>query len=260
MKLWGWFENFLKYRFLLGELVMREIKLKYKRSVLGILWSVLSPLLMMLILNVVFSQLFRFQIPNFLVYYLTGSLVFGFMQEATNGALFSVFGNAGLINKVYLPKYVFPVAKTVSAFVNFGFSLIALIIVTLFTGILPGFALVTAPILFITLFAFVLGLSLILGAYAVFFRDLIHFHGIFMLMWMYLTPIFYPENIIPDNVAWIVAVNPIYAYIKFFRTIVLDRQFPSLAQMTTCTAWGMASLILGLYVFKRNQNRFALYF
>ncbi|MDP2816407.1 MAG: ABC transporter permease [Rectinemataceae bacterium] len=260
MKLIVWFENFLKYRFLLNELVIREIKLKYKRSVLGILWSVLSPLLMMLILDVVFSRLFRFQIPNFLVYYLTGSLIFGFMQEATSGAIFSVFGNAGLINKVYIPKYVFPIAKTVSAFVNFGFSLIALVFVTLITGIMPSFALVTAPILFITLFAFVLGLSLIVGTYAVFFRDLIHFHGIFMLMWMYLTPIFYPENIIPDTIKWIVAGNPIYAYIKFFRTIVIDMRFPSMRQIAICTVWGIVSLALGLYVFKRNQNRFALYF
>ncbi len=260
MKVLGWFNNFLKYRFLLSELVLREIKLKYKRSVLGILWSVLSPLLMMLILDVVFSQLFRFQIPNFLVYYLTGSLIFGFMQEATNGALFSVFGNAGLINKVYLPKYVFPIAKTVSAFVNFGFSLIALIIVTLITGVMPSFALVTAPILFVTLFSFVLGLSLILSAYAVFFRDLIHFHGIFMLMWMYLTPIFYPENIVPAKIHWLVLGNPIYTYVKFFRTIIIDMRFPDISQIVVCFLWGIASLALGLYIFKRSQNRFALYF
>ncbi len=260
MKIIGWFNNFLKYRFLLNELVVREIKNKYKRSVLGILWSVLNPLFMMLILDIVFSQLFRFQIPNFLVYYLCGSLVFGFMQEATNGALYSVFGNAGLINKVYIPKYVFPIAKTVSAFVNFGFSLIALIIVSLTTGISPNVALVAAPLLFLTLFMFVLGLSLILATYTVFFRDLIHFHGIFMLMWMYLTPIFYPESIIPKRIAWVLSSNPIYQYILFFRAIVLDHHFPDLKQVLFCIGFGLGSLIVGLILFKRNQNRFTLYF
>jgi ABC-2 type transport system permease protein len=260
LNLVGSTRNFLRYRFLLSELVVREIKLKYKRSVLGILWSVLNPLLMMIIMSIVFSGLFRLDIPNFLVYYLTGSLLFGFMQEATSGALYSIFGNAGLINKVYIPKYIFPMAKAISALVNFFFSLVALTIVAAFTGVSASLALLAAPLLFILLFTFVLGLSLIFATYAVFFRDLIHFHSIFMLMWMYVTPIFYPEILLNDRVPWLIKANPVYYYIRFFRGIVFDGEFPSGRLTLWCAIIAAGSLLAGLAVFKLNQNRFAQYF
>ena len=260
VRLRGSVRNFLKYRFLLNELVVREIKLKYKRSVLGILWSVLNPLFMMLILNVVFSELFKFAIPNFLAYYLTGFLLFNLMQEATSGALYSIFGNSGLINKVYIPKYIFPMAKTESALVNFLFSLIALTIVAAFTGVHASLALLISPILFAVFFVFVLGLSLIFSTYAVFFRDLIHFHGILMIMWMYVTPMFYPEKLLSDRVPWLLSLNPIYYFIRSFRLIVLDGKFPSLDLSLWCVSISLASLCIGLLVFKRNQNRFVLYF
>jgi ABC-2 type transport system permease protein len=244
----------------MSELVVREIKIKYKRSVLGIVWSVLNPLLMMMVLSVVFAQLFRFDIPNYLVYYLTGSVVYGFMQEATAGALSSVFGNAGLINKVYIPKYIFPVAKTVSAFVNFFFALIALTFVAIFTGVTVSFSLFMAIPFFVVLFLFVLGLSLIFSTYAVFFRDLIHFHGIFMLMWLYITPVFYPDGILKDKAPWLLQYNPLYYFIKCFRIIVLDGAFPDAALGLTCLWVSLASFFIGLLVFKRNQDKFALYF
>jgi len=260
LNLAGSVSNFLNYRFLLNELVVREIKLKYKRSVLGILWSVLNPLLMMVILSIVFSGLFRFDIPNFLVYYLTGILLFSFMQEATSGALYSIFGNSGLINKVYIPKYIFPLAKTESALVNFLFSLIALTIVAAATGVHASLALLMAPFLFAVFFLFVLGLALIFATYAVFFRDLIHFHGILMLMWMYVTPMFYPEKLLADRIPWLLDVNPIYYYVRYFRQIVLDGRVPSLNLNLWCIGISLASLCIGLLVFKRNQNRFVLFF
>lgn len=252
--------NFVKYRFLLNELVIREIKIKYKNSVLGIVWSVLSPLLMMIVLSVVFSQLFRFDIPNFLVYYLTGSLIFNFMQEATGGALYSIFGNAGLINKVYIPKYIFPIAKTTSALVNFLFSLIALALVAAFTGVKPSFSLLMAVPLFAMLFVFVLGLSLIFATYAVFFRDLIHFHGILMLMWMYMTPIFYPEKMLLNKLPWLVRYNPIYMFVRYFRIIVLQGTLPGWHLGAECLIVSMISFLAGLILFKKNQDRFIIYF
>jgi len=252
--------NLLKYRFLLNELVVREIKIKYKRSVLGILWSVLNPLMMMIIMNVVFSGLFRMDIPNFLVYYLTASLLFGFMQEATSGALYSIFGNAGLINKVYIPKYIFPLAKTESSLVNFLFSLVALAIVAALTGVHASLALLAAPLLFAVFFVFVLGLSLIFSTYAVFFRDLIHFHGILMLMWMYVTPIFYPEKLLADRVPWLLNANPIYYYVRCFRLVVLQGTVPDSSLSLQCIGISLLSLCAGLLVFKRNQARFTLFF
>ena len=260
LSLLGSARNLFKYRFLLNELVVREIKIKYKKSALGILWSVLNPLFMMLILNVVFSELFRFAIPNFVVYYLTGFVLFNLMQEATSGALFSIFGNSGLINKVYIPKYIFPMAKTESAFVNFLFSLVALTLVAAFTGVHASLPLLIAPILFGLFFVFVLGLSLIFSTYAVFFRDLVHFHGILMIMWMYVTPMFYPEKILSDRVPWLLSINPIYYFIRYFRIIVLDGKFPPLSLNLWCVGISLVSLFIGSLVFKLNQDRFALYF
>ena len=260
MKLNAFLKNFFNYRFLLGELVVREIKLKYKRSVLGIVWSVLNPLLMMLVLRVVFSQLFRLDIPNFVVYYLTGSLIFSFMQEATAGSLYSIFGNAGLINKVYIPKYVFPIAKTASAFVNFLFSLIALAFVAAFTGVKLSWAMLASAPLFVLLFVFVLGLALIFATYTVFFRDIIHMHGILMLMWMYMTPIFYPEKLLKDRADWVLRYNPIYPFVHFFRTIVLEGRFPGFAVSLSCAGISLLSLLCGVLVFARNQDKFVLYF
>lgn len=255
-----WMRNFFKYRFLIGELVSREIKIKYKRSVLGILWSVLNPLIMMVILNFVFSELFRLTIPNFLVYYLTGFLLFGFMQEATGGALYSIIGNAGLITKVYIPKYVFPLVKTISALVNMGFAFIPFILVAAFTGVKASLALFSPPVLILAACMFVMGLALIFATLTVFFRDIIHFHGILMLIWMYATPIFYPEKILPQSFRWVLSANPIYLYIKSFRMIVLDGAFPSVARSLGCIGAGIISLFLGLVVFKWNQDRFVLYF
>ena len=260
-KIFTSFSMFNKYSFLLRQLVTREIKLRYQRSVLGILWSVLSPLLMMLILNIVFSHLFRFTIPNFLVYYLTGSLFFTFMSEATGNALHSIIGNAGLIKKVYIPKYIFPMAKTTSAAVNFLFSLIALTLVVIFTGVRFSLALLGAIPLFGVLYLFILGLSLIFATYSVFFRDLIHLHGIMMMMLMYMTPIFYPADILAgSSYSWILKINPIYPYIKVFRGMVLDGVFPELNLILQCLGLAAVSLVLGLVVFKKNQSKFILYF
>jgi ABC-2 type transport system permease protein len=260
LNLAGSLANLKKYRFLLHELVVREIKIKYKRSALGIVWSVLNPLLMMIITNIVFSGLFRMDIPNFLVYYLTAFLLFGFMQEATAGSLYAIFGNAGLINKVYIPKYIFPLAKAESALVNFLFSLVALTLVAAFTGVHASLALLAAPLLFVVFFFFVLGLSLIFATYAVFFRDLIHFHGILMLMWMYVTPTFYPEKLLSDRAPWVLSANPIYYFVRCFRLIVLDGVFPSVQLALECVAISLVSLCIGLLVFRRNQGRFVLFF
>lgn len=260
MRIVSSFRNLWKYRFLVSELVRREIKSKYKRSILGILWSVLNPLLMMLILNVIFSDFFKVEIPNYLVYYLTGSLLFNFLTEASSGALFSIFTNSGLINKVYIPKYIFPVAKTISAFTNFLFALIALCIVAIFSGISGSISIFATPLLFLMLFMFVLGISLIFATFTVFFRDLIHFHGIFMMMWMWVTPIFYPVKILEEKSVLFLKLNPMYYYISYFRKVILDHQIPDLNHHLCCFFIGLFSLCIGLLAFKKNQDKFALYF
>ena len=173
---------FLKYKTLLNELVVRDIKVRYRKSVLGLLWTVLNPLLMMCVITVVFSTLFRQNIPNFPIYYLAGSLIFSFNSEATSNGLYSIIGSASLIKKVYIPKYLFPISKVLSALVNLGFSLVAMFVVMIVTGAPFHATLLLMPLPIFYVFLFTSGLSLLLAAATVYFRDIAHFWGVFVLV------------------------------------------------------------------------------
>lgn len=248
-----------RYKWLVYELVNRDLKIKYRRSILGYLWSLLNPLMMMMVLTIVFSHFFRFNIPNYPAYLLCGQLIYGFFGEATNAAMHSVINNGGLIKKIYIPKYIFPLAAIASCFVNYLFSLLALILVMIATHveITPTLLLTPLPLLYIL--GFSLGIGLFLAALSVFFRDITHLYGVALTAWMYLTPIFYPLSIVPDFVKQIVYLNPLYYFIEVFRQIILYGQYPSLAEHLTCLSLASVSIILGLIFFKKYQDKFILY-
>lgn len=254
-----YFANFKKYSPLLKELVVKEVKLKYKRSALGFVWSILNPLLMMCVMTVVFSTLFKSNIENFPVYLILGQIVFNFYSDATNGAMNAVVGGAGLISKVYIPKYIFPMAKVFSALVNLMFSLVAVLIVVLVTKVEITGAILAFPIGLVYVTIFALGIGLILSAYSVFFRDINHLYGVLLLAWTYLTPIFYPIEIIPKQILFIVKANPMYCYITYFRQIVLEGQVPNLSLNLICIGYALLALLLGLIVFYKKQDDFILY-
>lgn len=178
--------NFYKYRYLLSELVFRDIKLKYRKSYLGILWSTLNPLLMMVVLTVVFSSLFQSDIKNFPVYLMTGQLIFNFFSEATNVAMTGIVGNAGLIKKVYIPKYIFPLSRILSSFVNLLFSIVALLLIMIVTKVTFNVSMLLffVPLIYVLLLS--IGVGLILSTYSVFFRDILHLYGVFTLALMYM--------------------------------------------------------------------------
>ena len=216
------FELF-NYRELLNQLVIKDIKLKYRRSYLGYIWSILNPLLMMFVLVIVFSNLFKFDIPNFAVYLLTGQVIFGFIAEATSMAVNSITSNASLLKKTYVPKYIFTIAKVTSSLVNLLFSLVALVLVMIFTQVEPTLNILWFPIVILQVYIFGLGISLILAAMAVFFRDIQYLWGVFISIWMYLTPIIYPISIIPKEYLWAYQnFNPMYSYVQQFRSVVLE--------------------------------------
>ena len=237
-----------KYYNLLFEMVIRDIKVKYKKSILGLLWSVLNPLLMMIVMTIVFSTLFKSDIKNFPIYLLIGQITFSFFSEATNMAMMSIITNGSLLKKVYIPKYIFPASKTIFALVNFLFSLIAIAIVAVFTR----------QSISIYMFVFSLGIGLVLSSFAVFFRDLVHLYGILLLVWMYLTPIFYPVRIIPEKFLIFIKLNPMYHYISYFREILLYNRWPSFKMNIICLTFAILSLILGSIVFYRKQNELVL--
>ena len=205
------FRVFYKYRFLLQNLIQRDLKIKYRRSKLGILWSVLNPLLMMLVLTLVFSYFFKSDIENYPVYLLSGQLLFTYFTDSTSNAMTSVIGYAPLIKKVYVPKYVFPLEKSCFCFINMCFSLIALIVVMIFTGapFHPTAVLAVYPM--IMLFFFSLGIGMFLASAAIFFRDIIHLWTVFTTALMYASAIFYPTSILDGTpMQFLINLNPLY--------------------------------------------------
>lgn len=250
---------FKKYRTLLEELVLRDVRLKFRRSVLGILWSVLGPLLMMLVITAVFENLFRFDIEHFPVYYLTGSLLFNFVTEATTGAMHSVVSAGPLIRKVYIPKYVFPLEKCLFSFVNMLFSAAATAIMLLILRVPvgPQALLFFLPLVYALVFS--IGLGMVLAVLQVFFRDTAHLYGVFVTAWLYLTPVIYPVEILPEWMLPVVRCNPLYYFVDFLRQVVLYRSLPGLATRLCCPLFALFSLVLGGLVFKSRQDRFILF-
>ena len=248
-----------KYKNLINELVNRDIKKKYRRSILGILWSMLNPLLMMLITAMVFSNLFRFEIKNFALYLLTGQIIFTFYAEATNFAMGSILENGHLIKKVYVPKYLFPLSRVTSSAVNLLFTLPAMLAIILVTGQTISLKILFCIIPLVLLFIFCLGMGLLLSALAVYFRDMFHLYGVALTALNYATPIFYPENIIPVQYQWIVHCNPIYYYLKMFREVVYSNQIPDINIIIICFFISIIALIIGAYFFNKKQNNFILY-
>ena len=252
-------EGFRRFTPLLRELVVRDIKVRYRHSALGLVWTVLNPLLMMVVITIVFSTLFKQNIPNFPIYYLSGSLIFAFNSESTTTALNSIISNASLIKKVYIPKYLFPLSNVLSGLVNLGFSLIAMFIVMLITDAPFHATLLLLPIPIFYTFLFSVGLGILLSAVTVFFRDIAHFYSVFILAWTYFTPIFYPVEILPDAVMKLMQINPMYHRGTYLRSIVLSGVFPSLKENLLCLCLGLLMLALGLFVFYKKQDKFVLY-
>ncbi len=247
------------YRSLLGEFVSRDIKIRYRRSVLGLLWTVLNPLLMMVVLTFVFSRLFDQDIPYFPIYYLSGSLLFTFNSEATTNGMTSIIMNSALIKKVYIPKYIFPMAKVLSGLVNMGFSLIAMILVMLVLRVPFRLTMFLLPVPVLYTFVFSLGLALFLSAVAVRFRDICHFYNVFVLAWTYFTPLVYPVSILPPAVMTLMKFNPMYHFVDYSRALVLEGRVPSLIANGYCIVFSLLMLIIGLRVFYKMQDSFILY-
>lgn len=252
------FAAFSRYGYLMKQLVSRDFKTKYKRSVLGVLWSFLNPLLTMMVQYIVFSTLFKSDIPNFAVYLLTGIVCFSYFSEATSMSLTSIVGNASLITKVYVPKYIYPLTRVMSSTINFGLSLLPLLAVLLVTRTPIRPAILLLPFGVFCLFALALGVGMLLAAAMVFFRDTQFLWGVVSMLWMYATPIFYPESIIPERFMLIYKMNPLYHIIRFIRTILINGVSPEPKAYVLALIASVVPLIIGITVFKRTQDRFVL--
>lgn len=250
--------NFLKFQPLLQELVARDIKIKYRRSVLGVLWTLLNPLLMMIVLSVVFSNLFKFDVENFPLYLLSGQVVFNFFSDSTNSSMGAVVSNATLIKKVYIPKYMFVLARIISSFINLLASFTALLVVMIVMRVELHYTvfLVIIPITLLVLFS--LGVGLILSAVVVRFRDIMHLYSVFITALMYLTPVIYPMSILPEWMRKIVLLNPITNYLLMFRDAMLNNNLLDITNLLLGIVEAILVLVIGIYVFYKNQDEFIL--
>ena len=250
-----------KYGFLLQQLISRDFKVKYKRSVLGVLWSLLYPVLTMAVLAIVFTNVFKFSTPgvNYVVYLMSGLVLFNYFSEATNLSMSSVVANFALINKVYMPKYIFPLSKCLFVGINFLLTLVPLYATILITGTGINWYHLLLPYAFVFLFLFTLGVGFILATVSVFLRDMFYIYGVLISLWMYLTPIMYDITIIPEKFQVFMKCNPLYWYLDFAREIILYYQIPSTGCFIACALLGVGFLAIGMIVFKKNQDKFIYY-
>lgn len=248
-----------RYSFLIQQLVGRDFKAKYKRSVLGVAWSFLNPLMTMAVQYMIFSTLFRSNIPNYPVYLLTGTVFFNFFNEAVSLGMVSITGNAHLIKKVYMPRYIYPIAKVLFSLVNFSFALIPLVLVIIFTGtkLSPSLFLLVFDVL--CMIGFVMGMVLILSVFMTFFQDTQFLWNVVSMMWMYATPIFYPESIIPQRLLTFYHMNPMYQYITFARTVILDGVSPAPSSYLWCLLSSVVVLLVGVKVFSKYQDELVMH-
>ncbi len=253
-------KGFLDYKDLLVQLVSRDLKLKYRRSVLGYLWSVLSPLMIMAVQVVVFSQMFKRNIPHFPVYLLSGQVLFNFMNQSTHQAIRSILDSATLIKKVYLPKYIFTMSKITSGLIDLVFSLGALAVVIIVTGVGFSWHFLLFPLVLVQLYIFCLGLGLFLAQANVFFRDVQYIYTVITTAWLYLTPIFYDIEFLPQILQKLVRwVNPMFFYVSQFRSMVLYHTLPEWDMVLAGCGAALLMLGIGGLSFARRQDDFILY-
>lgn len=262
-----------KYDFLIEQLVTRDFKIKYKRSVLGIFWSFLNPLLMMIVQFVVFSTFFGRGAgqEHYAIYLLCGIVCFNGFNDCTTQAMTSITSNASLITKVYVPKYIYPMSKVFSASINLILSMVPLLVVTVIYGFFGHLylkpAILLLPLALAILILFILGVSFILSSLMVFFHDIAFLWGVLTTMWMYATPIIYPlsmlesmeDSTMKSIALFVIKVNPLTHYVDVMRSLVISGCSPSMKEWGICLLWAIIMMIIGLIVFHKTEDKFVLY-
>lgn len=248
-----------RYRFLIQQLVSRDFKAKYKRSWLGVVWSFINPLLTTFVMYIVFSNIFRFNVDHYAVYLISGVVLFNFFTECCGLCLGSIVGNAALITKVYIPKYIYPLTRTLSSSINLAIALIPALIIALLNGIFPTWSWILAIYPIVCLILFCYGLGMLLSTLMVFFRDIQFIWNVLSMIWMYMTPLFYPVDILSDELRVLLQFNPLYYYVTFFRTCILEGASPEPLMYFQCIGFSLVMLLVGSLVFKKNQDKFVLY-
>lgn len=243
-----------QYKFVLKELVSREVKRKYARSYLGIIWSVLNPLLSMIVLSIIFSQMFQRSIENYPVYYLTGLIIWTMFTGSTNTAMTTLVDNKTMLIKVKFPMRIFVMSRVYTALVNLLYSLIPYVGILVFFRINIAWTILFFPVIILFLLIFSLGFSYVLSVAYVFFGDVKHLYSVLLTLWMYCSAIFYPVDMLPHYVKEMVTMNPIFIFINCAREIVMYGQMPGNMEIIRMIVWSLGVFILGTVIFEKNKN------
>ena len=246
-----------RYRDLVRELVSRDIKARYKRSALGLGWTMLHPLLSMLVLTLVFSNVFRFSVDNYAVYILCGLVLWNFFSTTTTHAMTQMTWGGGLLSRIYLPKAVFAASSIGTGLVNLALALVPLLVIAVLSGVSLHWSLLVLPGAVALTAMFALGVGLLLSALGVYYTDVINMYEIILMLWFYLTPIIYPLSVLPPLVARFVLLNPMYTFLEMFRAPIYQGQLPAVEVLALGVLWSLASLTIGWWVFTRKADEFA---
>ena len=254
-----YFQKYKEYRFMFEELVKRDFKQKYKRTVLGMFWSILSPLLNLLVMKIVFTNFFGRNVEHYTTYFFAGNMMFSYFKEQTNGGMNSLMANAQIFTKIKVPKYLFLFSKCVSASINFSITLVVFFIFAFVDGITFKLSIIAIvyPIIMLTLFN--IGVGMILSALYVFFRDISYIYDIFTLLLMYLSAIFYFVDRYPLSMQRLFLLNPVYCAIKYVRVVVIDGSLPSLAYHLLMLFYASLALGIGMFIYKKYNQKFLYY-
>jgi len=246
-------------QFLFEELVKRDFKQKYKRTVLGMAWSVLSPLLTLLVMSLVFGQFFGRTMEHYTIYLFCGNLVFSYFRESTTGGMNALMSNASIFTKVNVPKYMFLLSKNVSALINFGLTLCVFFLFALADHVKFGVHFLALLYPICCLVVFNIGIGLILSAMFVFFRDTGYLYDVFTMLLMYMSAIFYTVDTFPAVMQNLFLLNPLYCYIKYFRVVVLEGNIPSLGFHLLCALYALVIVWIGGFIYKKYNHKFLYY-
>jgi ABC-2 type transport system permease protein len=252
-------KKLLSYRDLVITLIGRELKVRYRRSSIGFVWTMLQPLLTMLVLHVVFSSIFRFEIENYPVYALAGILFWNFFSQSISASMNSLRGNAALLGKMPVPKAVFPLATVLAGVVNLLLALVPLFAILLVSGHPIRPALLFLPVAILLAALFTLGAGLLLSPLSVFFHDVVEIVGVGLTLLMYMTPVFYPMAIVPENLRFLVRYNPVRSVLEVFRDPIFYGKIPPLSHLSVVLAIALVSLVVGADFFRRSSDRIPLY-
>jgi len=246
-----------RYRDLLWSLVQRDLTVRYKRSVLGFLWTMLNPLLTMLVLSVVFSLFFRFEFEHFAVYLLAGLLLWNFFAQSTTQAIHNLLWAGSLVNKIYLPKPIFVVSALLVGLVNLTLALGPLALIMLISQHRFSPALLFLPIPMALTFLFALGVGLFVTTLAIFFVDVVDIYQLVLMLIFYATPIIYPVTLIPERYLWLVQLNPLYYFIQMFRQPIYDGTLPGAGLVLRAALIALVALLIGWWFFTKKADEFA---